>query len=164
MSERIVALSTVATSEDAERIATALVERGLAACVNVVPGVVSVYRWKGAVQREEERLLVIKTRTDRFEALREALVSLHPYEVPDLVALALESVALGLGVAGVGHGGGVGDQGLHPAQALRERAEPHRLEQALRGREAPQVEGDHRAEARGLAPVDRVARVVREAG
>ena len=91
MSERIVALSTVATSEDAERIATALVERGLAACVNVVPGVVSVYRWKGAVQREEERLLVIKTRTDRFEALREALVSLHPYEVPELVALAIES-------------------------------------------------------------------------
>jgi periplasmic divalent cation tolerance protein len=90
MTDRIVALSTVATSEDAERIATALVERGLAACVNVVPGVVSIYRWKGAVQREEERLLVIKTRTERFEALRDALVSLHPYEVPELVALAIE--------------------------------------------------------------------------
>ncbi len=87
MSERILALSTVGTPEDAERIATALVERGLAACVNVVPGVVSVYRWKGAVHRDEERLLVIKTRGERFEALREALVSLHPYEVPEVLAL-----------------------------------------------------------------------------
>ncbi len=87
MSERILALSTVATPEDAERIATALVERGLAACVNVVPGVVSVYRWKGEVHRDEERLLVIKTRGERFEALREALVSLHPYEVPEVLAL-----------------------------------------------------------------------------
>src|SRR6266545_3966948 len=91
MSERIVALSTVATSEDAERIATALVERGLAACVNVVPGLVSIYRWKGAVEREEERLLVIKTRAERFEALRDALLELHPYEVPELLALPVEA-------------------------------------------------------------------------
>ena len=87
MSERLVAFSTVATAPDAERIATALVEQGLAACVNVVPGVVSIYRWKGAVERELEVLLVIKTRAERFEALREALVSLHPYEVPELIAL-----------------------------------------------------------------------------
>jgi periplasmic divalent cation tolerance protein len=90
VTHRILALSTVATSEDAERIATALVERGLAACVNVVPGVVSVYRWKGVIHRDEERLLVIKTRGERFEALREALVSLHPYEVPELIALPIE--------------------------------------------------------------------------
>lgn len=87
MSERVVAFSTVGTAEDAERIARALVERRLAACVNVVPGVVSVYRWKGEVCRDEERLLVIKTRADRLEALREALVGLHPYELPELVAL-----------------------------------------------------------------------------
>ena len=87
MSERLVAFSTVATAPDAERIATALVEQGLAACVNVVPGVVSIYRWRGAVERELEVLLVIKTRAERFEALREALVSLHPYEVPELIAL-----------------------------------------------------------------------------
>lgn len=87
MSERLVAFSTVAAATDAERIATVLVERGLAACVNVVPGVVSIYRWKGAVERELEVLLVIKTRAERFEALREALVSLHPYEVPELIAL-----------------------------------------------------------------------------
>ena len=90
MTDRILAFSTVATPEDAERIATALVERGLAACVNIVPGVVSVYRWKGAVNRDLERLLVIKTRGERFEALRAALVALHPYEVPELVALPIE--------------------------------------------------------------------------
>lgn len=87
MSERVVVLSTVARAEDAERIGRELVERGLAACVNVVPGLVSIYRWQGKVEREEERLLVIKTRTERFEALREALVALHPYEVPEVLAL-----------------------------------------------------------------------------
>jgi periplasmic divalent cation tolerance protein len=87
VSERLVVLSTVATAEDAERLARALVERGLAACVNVVPGVVSFYRWKGELQRDEERLLVVKTRADRFPALREALVGLHPYEVPEVIAL-----------------------------------------------------------------------------
>ena len=90
MTGPLVALSTVATPEDAERIARELVERGLAACVNVVPGVVSIYRWKGAVERDEERLLVIKTRGERFDALREALVSLHPYEVPELIAVHIE--------------------------------------------------------------------------
>ena len=87
MSGRVVALSTVGSAEDAERLARALVERRLAACVNVVPGVISHYRWKGELQRDEERLLVIKTRAERFEALRQALVSLHPYEVPEVLAL-----------------------------------------------------------------------------
>lgn len=79
-------LSTVASAPDAERLARALVERGLAACVNVVPGLVSFYRWKGEVQRDEELLLVAKTRRERFEALRAALVEMHPYEVPEVVA------------------------------------------------------------------------------
>jgi periplasmic divalent cation tolerance protein len=87
VSDPLVVLSTVARAEDAERIGRALVERGLAACVNVVPGLVSIYRWKGAVEREEERLLLIKTRGETFPALREALVSLHPYEVPEVLAL-----------------------------------------------------------------------------
>ena len=87
MSDRLVVLSTVARAEDGERIGRALVERGLAACVNVVPGLVSIYRWKGAVEREEERLLLIKTRREAFPALREALVSMHPYEVPEVLAL-----------------------------------------------------------------------------
>ena len=91
MSERILVLSTVARPEDAEGIARVLVERGLAACVNIVPGVVSFYRWKGAVERDEERLLLIKTRVERFEALRAALVSLHPYEVPEAIAIPVEA-------------------------------------------------------------------------
>jgi periplasmic divalent cation tolerance protein len=91
VSERVVAFSTVGSAGDAERIARALVERRLAACVNVVSGVVSVYRWKGEVRRDEERLLVLKTRAEKLEALREALVELHPYELPELVALPIEA-------------------------------------------------------------------------
>jgi periplasmic divalent cation tolerance protein len=87
LSERVVVLSTVASFEDAERVARALVERRLAACVNVVPGVVSIYRWKGAVQRDSEWLLVAKTRAERLPALKEALSDLHPYDVPEAVAL-----------------------------------------------------------------------------
>ena len=87
MSGRVVALSTVATPEDADRLARTLVERRLAACVNVVPGVVSHYRFGGEQHRDAELLLVIKTRTERLEALRAALVELHPYDVPELVEL-----------------------------------------------------------------------------
>lgn len=87
MTGRLVVLSTVGTAEDAERIARALVERRLAACVNVVSGVVSIYRWRGEVQREGELLLVIKTRAERLAALKEALTELHPYDVPEAVAL-----------------------------------------------------------------------------
>ena len=83
----MVALSTVGSAADAERLARALVERRLAACVNVVPGVVSYYRWRGELQRDAERLLVIKTRAERLPALREALRELHPYELPELIAL-----------------------------------------------------------------------------
>jgi len=91
VSDRVVVLSTVGTAEDAARIARALVERRLAACVNVLPGVRSFYRWKGAAEEDEERLLVIKTRRDRFEALREALVALHPYELPEAIVLPIEA-------------------------------------------------------------------------
>ena len=87
MSEHYLVLSTVASAEDGERLARTLVEQGVAACVNVVPGLTSFYRWEGKVQRDEERLLVIKTRADRFEDLRRVLVDLHPYEVPELIAL-----------------------------------------------------------------------------
>jgi len=91
VSERLLVLTTVARAEDAERLAEELVGRRLAACVNVLPGVRSIYRWKGAIEREEERLLLVKTRADRFEALREAILSLHPYEVPEVVAVPIEA-------------------------------------------------------------------------
>jgi periplasmic divalent cation tolerance protein len=91
LSGRVVALSTVGSAEQADRLARALVERRLAACVNVVPGVVSHYRWQGELQRDEERLLVIKTRAERIEALRDALRELHPYELPELVAFEISA-------------------------------------------------------------------------
>ena len=87
MTGPVIALSTVATAEDAERIARYLVDKGVAACVNVVPGVLSFYRWKGRLERDAEMLLVIKTRGERFEELKAALLAEHPYEVPELVAL-----------------------------------------------------------------------------
>jgi periplasmic divalent cation tolerance protein len=91
VSERIVVLTTVGGGEDAERIARALVERGLAACVNVVPGLVSVYRYKGKLERDAEQLLVVKTRRELFETLRAAIVELHPYDLPEVLALPIEA-------------------------------------------------------------------------
>ncbi len=85
------ALSTAPSAEVAEQLARALVERGLAACVNVVPGVTSFYRWRGQLQRDIECLLVIKTRAERLDDLRVALTQLHPYEVPELLALKVEA-------------------------------------------------------------------------
>ncbi len=82
-----VALSTAPDAETATRIARALVDEQLAACVNLVPGVRSIYRWAGAVQEDAEVLLVAKTRADRVERLAERLRELHPYDLPELVAL-----------------------------------------------------------------------------
>ena len=78
----------VTTPPDRARpIAEALVERELVACVNIVAGVQSVYRWKGAVEHDEEALLVIKTTRAAVAPLEEALAELHPYETFELVAL-----------------------------------------------------------------------------
>lgn len=71
----------------AERIARGLVERG-AACVNVVPGLTSFYSWEGALEREEESLLVIKAAVERLPGLQASLEELHPYELPEWVVLA----------------------------------------------------------------------------
>lgn len=89
MTGAVLVLSAVGSREEAERIAQALVTERLAACVNVVAGVVSVYRWKGAVQKEDELLLVIKTEAPVVEALRARLVALHSYELPEVVVLAI---------------------------------------------------------------------------
>lgn len=83
-------LVTAPDAPTAERLASTLVEEGLAACVNVVPGVVSIYRWKGEVQRDAEVLLVAKCRARGFEALRRRVVELHPYELPEVLALPVE--------------------------------------------------------------------------
>jgi periplasmic divalent cation tolerance protein len=87
MTDQIVVLCTCASAEDAERLARALVTGRLAACVSVVPGLRSLYRWKGEIESAEECLLLIKSSRDRFEALREAIEKLHSYAVPEVLAL-----------------------------------------------------------------------------
>lgn len=86
----LVCLTTCPDAESAERIAEALVGEGLAACVNLVPGVTSIYRWQGAVERADEVLLVLKTTEGGFAALRERLIALHPYELPELIAVPVD--------------------------------------------------------------------------
>jgi len=81
-----VVLSTVPNEQVGEKIARALLEENLVACVNMVPGVSSLYRWQGNIQDDRELLLVIKTRTDRYEKLEERLRELHPYEVCEVMA------------------------------------------------------------------------------
>ena len=88
----IVVLCTCPDDAVADRIATLLVEERLAACVNRVPGIVSTYRWKDEIHRDSECLLLIKTTSERFDALRERIVALHPYELPEVIAV---DIALG---------------------------------------------------------------------
>ena len=87
MTDKIVVLSTCGSAEEAARVARALVEKRLAACVNVVQGVRSVYRWKDAIEDEEETLLVIKTSRPLFEDLCAEIEHQHSYEVPEVIAL-----------------------------------------------------------------------------
>ncbi len=89
MTDKIVVLSTASSSEEAEKIARNLVDTRLAACVNVVPGMRSFYRWKGSIEDAAEWLLVIKSSRERFDALRTALEKLHSYEVPEVIALSV---------------------------------------------------------------------------
>jgi periplasmic divalent cation tolerance protein len=85
--EARIAISTASSREEAERIALALVEDGLAACVNLVPGITSIYRWQGAVEQAEEILLVIKTTAQNLERVEAAVSTLHSYEVPEFLVL-----------------------------------------------------------------------------
>lgn len=91
MTDALVVLVTTPSAELAAGLARTLVEERLAACGNVLPGVRSVYRWEGEVHDDTEALLVLKTSRARFEALRERVLSLHPYDVPEVLALAVEA-------------------------------------------------------------------------
>jgi periplasmic divalent cation tolerance protein len=85
--DAIVVLVTAPSAEKAAELARAAVEERLAACGNVVPAVRSIYRWEGKVQDDAEALLVLKSTRARFEALRERIVALHPYAVPEVIAI-----------------------------------------------------------------------------
>jgi periplasmic divalent cation tolerance protein len=87
MTDKIIVLTTCAAKADAERLSRALVAERLAACVSVVPRVESYYHWKGEIESSEEFMLIIKTSRDLFPAICAEMEKLHPYEVPELLAL-----------------------------------------------------------------------------
>ena len=87
MDKAILIYNTVPNEEVGQKIAQALVEQQLAACVSMVPGLKSVYRWQGKVEHANEICLMIKTTSDRLEELQASLLSLHPYTVPELIAV-----------------------------------------------------------------------------
>jgi len=91
MTDKLLVLTTAGSEEEARKIAYTLVERRLAACVNIVPRIHSVYRWQGEVESGEEFLLIVKTTRDREEAVRSAIQGLHSYELPEYIVVAIES-------------------------------------------------------------------------
>ena len=88
-------MTTVEKREDAESIATALVEKRLAACVQVAGPVMSYFHWEGKLDRAEEYLCFIKSRADLFPELEEALSEMHPYEVPEIIATPVTGAGAG---------------------------------------------------------------------
>lgn len=89
MGDIVVVLTTVPTGSKGEEIGRALVEERLAACVNVLAPMTSIYRWRGAVEREAEQQMIIKTTRGRVPALQSRLSALHPYELPEFLVLAV---------------------------------------------------------------------------
>jgi len=84
-------LSTASSKDEAQHIARALVDRKLVACVNIIGPIDSIYRWKGEVENAQEFLLMMKTDGDLFERVRDAVKSLHSYEVPEVIQVSVEN-------------------------------------------------------------------------
>jgi periplasmic divalent cation tolerance protein len=82
----IIVYCTVPSTEIGIKIANDLVESHSAACVNIIPGLTSIYRWKGEICRDNEQLLIIKSRNSLFEKIQERIKALHPYEVPEIIS------------------------------------------------------------------------------
>jgi len=87
VTDHIFVLTTVASDDDGRKIADELVSGRLAACVSVTSPVHSTYRWKGEIHRQEERILLIKTLAKNFERVRDCISKIHPYDVPEIIAL-----------------------------------------------------------------------------
>jgi periplasmic divalent cation tolerance protein len=92
-SDALVVLTTLASADEAAQFVRVLLDRRLVACGTVLPGARSIYRWQGKIADEQEAVVMLKTRSARLEALRSAFAELHPYKVPELLAL---PVAAGL--------------------------------------------------------------------
>jgi periplasmic divalent cation tolerance protein len=94
MTDKRIVLSTAGSEQEAHKIAHILVKRRLAACVNIIPQIQSIYRWKGEIESAQEWLLLIKTRADKFPAVRDAIGELHSYEVPECIVVEIEDGSL----------------------------------------------------------------------
>lgn len=92
MERAVFVYTTWPSTVEAEKAGRALVDRRLAACVNILPGMISHYRWEGKVERAEETVMIVKSRGSLADAIVEAVKELHPYDVPAIVVLPAESV------------------------------------------------------------------------
>jgi periplasmic divalent cation tolerance protein len=90
MSDYVLVLTTIPAEGDADNLARTLVTEQLVACVNVLPPMVSTYRWKGSVEQDRERQVIMKTTRDRVAALRARVKELHSYEVPEFVVIPVQ--------------------------------------------------------------------------
>ena len=90
MTDKRLVLTTCGSLDEARSIAHTLVEQQLAECVNIIPQVESVYRWQGEIETASEWLLVIKTTSETFDRVRDALTALHSYELPECIEIAVE--------------------------------------------------------------------------
>ncbi len=95
MERAVFVYTTYPSIVEAEEAGRALLERALGACVNILPGMVSLYRWQGAIERGEEAVMIIKTRASLAEAVCVAVKEMHPYETPAILVIPLESVDAG---------------------------------------------------------------------
>jgi periplasmic divalent cation tolerance protein len=91
----LVAMTTIGENDDAAELAAVLVERRLVACVNIIGPIRSIYRWEGRVNDDREQLLIMKTTDARIDELREAVLAIHPYEVPEFVVLPIDDISEG---------------------------------------------------------------------
>jgi len=90
MTDKRIVLTTAASEEEARKIARHLVDRRVAACVNIVPQITSIYRWQGTVEEAREWLLIVKTTAAAFVQVRHAIAELHSYDIPECVCLTIE--------------------------------------------------------------------------
>ena len=93
LKQSVLVLTTFPADGDAETLAATLVKERLAACVNILPPMRSIYRWQGKVEKADERQLVIKTSPDRLRDLEKRLKELHPYDVPEFLAVTIDKTA-----------------------------------------------------------------------
>jgi periplasmic divalent cation tolerance protein len=90
VTDAMLVLTTLPSSDAAVELARTVVAERLAACANLIPAIRSIYRWKGKLQDENEVLVLLKTRQEHFERLKQRILELHPYEIPEVLALPIE--------------------------------------------------------------------------